>query len=241
MALEITKTFVVKAAPAAVWAFLIDVRRAAGCMPGAAITDRLDDRTYAGTMKVKVGPVTASYKGKIVFERLDEAAHTAEIVATGQDVRGKGGADMRMTGSLKDIGNGETEVTALSRVNITGILAQMGRGMIQDVSDQLFQMFSQRMCAELETVPQAAQAAAPPPPAPRRRSTSARWASRWPGAPPPVPCSAPCSGSWCWRLVVSCTCSCAESREGGLDDSTRVRLSRARHARGGGGVARTVP
>lgn len=166
MALEITKTFVVKAAPAAVWAFLIDVPRAAGCMPGAAITDRLDDRTYAGTMKVKVGPVTASYKGKIAFERLDEAAHTAEIVATGQDVRGKGGADMRMTGSLKDIGNGETEVTAVSRVNITGILAQMGRGMIQDVSDQLFQMFSQRMRAELETVPQAAQAAAPPPPAP---------------------------------------------------------------------------
>ena len=166
MALEINKTFIVRAAPAEVWAFLLDVPRAARCMPGAAIGERLDDRTYAGTMTVKVGPVTANYKGKLVFERLDDAARTAEIVATGQDVRGKGGADMRMTGSVREVAPGETEVTAVSRVNISGILAQMGRGMIQDVSEQLFQMFSQRMSAELE---QAAAPAASPtaPEAPR--------------------------------------------------------------------------
>ena len=169
MALEINKTFIVRAAPAEVWAFLLDVPRAARCMPGAAIGERLDDRTYAGTMTVKVGPVTANYKGKLVFERLDEAARTAEIVATGQDVRGKGGADMRMTGSLREVAPGETEVTAVSRVNISGILAQMGRGMIQDVSEQLFQMFSQRMRAELEQAAPAASPTAPeaprPPPA----------------------------------------------------------------------------
>ena len=166
MALEINKTFIVRAAPAEVWAFLLDVPRAARCMPGAAIGERLDDRTYAGTMTVKVGPITANYKGKLVFERLDDAARTAEIVATGQDVRGKGGADMRMTGSVREVAPGETEVTAVSRVNISGILAQMGRGMIQDVSEQLFQMFSQRMSAELE---QAAAPAASPtaPEAPR--------------------------------------------------------------------------
>src|SRR5215813_10837890 len=163
MALEINKTFIVRATPAEVWAFLLDVPRAAGCMPGAAIGERLDDRTYAGTMTVKVGPITANYKGKLVFERLDEAARTAEIVATGQDVKGKGGADMRMTGSLREVAPGETEVTAVSRVNISGILAQMGRGMIQDVSEQLFQMFSQRMRTELEQAP--APGASPPPPA----------------------------------------------------------------------------
>jgi len=169
MALEINKTFIVRAAPAEVWAFLLDVPRAARCMPGAAIGERLDDRTYAGTMTVKVGPVTANYKGKLVFERLDDAARTAEIVATGQDVRGKGGADMRMTGSLREVAPGETEVTAVSRVNISGILAQMGRGMIQDVSEQLFQMFSQRMRAELEQAAPAVSPTAPaaplPPPA----------------------------------------------------------------------------
>jgi carbon monoxide dehydrogenase subunit G len=176
MALEISKTFTVKATPAEVWAFLLDVPRAAGCMPGAAIGERLDDRTYAGTMTVKVGPITANYKGKLVFERLDEAARTAEIVATGQETRGKGGADMRMTGSVREVAPGETEVTAVSRVNISGILAQMGRGMIQDVSDQLFQMFSQRMRAELEQAapattvspsvsPAGPEAPPPPPPA----------------------------------------------------------------------------
>jgi carbon monoxide dehydrogenase subunit G len=159
MAIEIVKTFVVKAPPASVWSFLTDPQRVARCMPGAAITDRIDDKTYAGTMAVKVGPVSTSYKGKIVFERVDASAHTAEIVATGQDVRGRGGADLRLTSSIKEVAPGETEVTAASKVNITGILAQMGRGMVQDVSDQLFQTFSQRMRAELEP---AAPAVAPP-------------------------------------------------------------------------------
>ena len=161
MALEITKKFVVKAPPAAVWEFLIDVHRVAKCLPGAAIGDQLDDKTYAGTMTVKVGPVSTSYKGKVVFERLDAAARTAEITGTGQDVKGRGGADLRMTSSLREVSPGETEVTAISKVNITGILAQMGRGMIQDVSDQMFQIFSQRMRAELESANPAA--VAPPP------------------------------------------------------------------------------
>ncbi len=160
MAIEITKRFLVKAPPAAVWGFLTDPQRVAHCMPGAAITDRIDEKTFAGTMAVKVGPVSTSYKGKVVFERLDEGTRTAEIVATGQDVRGRGGADLRLTSSIKEVSPGETEVTAASKVNITGILAQMGRGMVQDVSDHLFQVFSQRMRAELET------AAAAPAPAP---------------------------------------------------------------------------
>jgi uncharacterized protein len=152
MPFEITKTFVVKALPAEVWAFLVDPQRVARCMPGAAITDKLAENTYAGTMTVKVGPVQASYRGKVVFERLDAASRTAEIVATGQDVRGKGGADLRLRSRLAERGAGETEVTAVSEVNVTGILAQMGRGMVEDVGDQMFQIFSQRMRKELEGV-----------------------------------------------------------------------------------------
>ena len=151
MALEIAKTFVVKAAPEAVWSFLVDLPRVARCLPGAAIGERLDERTSTGTMTIKVGPVSSTYKGKVVFERLDAAARTAELVATGQDVRGKGGADLRLTSSVKALPGGETEVTAVSLVNVTGILAQMGRGMIQDVSDEMFQIFSERMRAELES------------------------------------------------------------------------------------------
>src|SRR5438552_5149443 len=162
MAFEIAKTFTVKAAPASVWEFLTDPQRVVRCLPGAAITDRIDEKTWAGTMTVKVGPVSSSYKGKVVFEKLDPASRSAEIVATGQDVRGKGGADLRLTSTLKQEGPGQTEVTTVSRVNITGILAQMGRGMIQDVSDQMFQVFSERMRTELES--------AAPPPSPKQEA-----------------------------------------------------------------------
>jgi len=181
MAIEIVKTFVVKAPQEAVWGFLTDPQRVARCMPGAAITDRIDEKTFAGTMAVKVGPVSTSYKGKVVFERLDASAHTAEIVATGQDVRGRGGADLRLTSSIKEVAPGQTEVTAASKVNITGILAQMGRGMVQDVSDHLFQTFSQRMRAELEP---AAQAAAP-------ASAAASTAAALPTPAVPAPAAAP--------------------------------------------------
>ena len=162
--MQITKTFVVRVAPAAVWAFLTDPHRVAGCLPGAAVTGQVDERTYAGTITVKVGPVSASYRGQVRFERLDAGGRTAEIVASGQDIRGKGGADMRMTSRLVERTLGATEVTVVSEVNVTGILAQMGRGMIQDVSDQMFEQFTAAMAAALESAgpgPAAPSAGAP--------------------------------------------------------------------------------
>ncbi|HYU15223.1 MAG TPA: SRPBCC family protein, partial [Candidatus Acidoferrum sp.] len=150
MAFEVVKTFVVLAPLDRVWQFLVDPHKVASCLPGAAITGQVDDKTFSGTMTVKVGPVTTSYKGKVVFQKLDAASRSAEVVASGQDVKGKGGASMTMTSTLKEVGPGETEVTATSNLTITGLLAQMGRGMIQDVSDELFQVFSQRVKSELE-------------------------------------------------------------------------------------------
>lgn len=150
MAIPIEKSFVVKAPADRVWEFLTDPYRVAKCLPGAAITEQLDDQTYAGTMTVKVGPVSANYKGQVRFERLDSDARVAELTGRGLDVRGKGGADMRMTSRLVERGPGETEVMVTSEVSVTGILAQFGRGMIQDVSDQMFEKFTEGMRAELE-------------------------------------------------------------------------------------------
>jgi carbon monoxide dehydrogenase subunit G len=161
MGFEIVKTFVVRSPPEQVWSFLTDPEKVARCLPGAAITGKIDDRTWQGTMTVKVGPVSSSYKGKVAFEKLDTASRTAEIVAQGQDVRGRGGADLRLTSTLVQKAPGETEITTTSRVNITGILAQMGRGMVQDVSDQMFQVFSQRLRAELESAAPPAASSAP--------------------------------------------------------------------------------
>ena len=109
--MEITKTFVVKAPADAVWDFLIDPHRVARCLPGAAITEQVDEQTYAGTMTVKVGPVTASYRGKMRFERLDAAARRGRDRRHRPGDRGKGGADMRMTSRVVERAPGETEVT----------------------------------------------------------------------------------------------------------------------------------
>src|SRR2546428_8538045 len=130
MAIEIVKKFVINAPPAAVWGFLTDPQRVAHCMPGAAITDRIDEKTFAGTMAVKVGPVSTSYKGKVIFERLDASARTAEIVAPGQDVRGRGGADMPVTRTIKEIAPGPTQVNAGSQADITRLLAPTGPGLM---------------------------------------------------------------------------------------------------------------
>ena len=161
MGLQIEKSFVVNAPHPAVWEFLTDPYKVGRCLPGAAITEKLDDGSYAGTITVKVGPVTANYRGKMRFERLDAAAGEADIVASGQETRGKGGADMRMTSRVVERAPGETEVTVVSAVNVVGVLAQLGGRMIQDVSDQLFQKFTECMRRQLE----APASAAPPAPA----------------------------------------------------------------------------
>ena len=148
--MKITKTFVVQASPDATWQFLTGPARVAQCLPGAAITGQIDERTHAGTVTMKVGPVTASFKGTLRFERIDTATRTAEIVASGQDTRGKGGADMRMVSTLVEKSPGQTEVTIDSDVKIIGTLAQFGRGIIQDVSDQIFDRFVAAVRAQLE-------------------------------------------------------------------------------------------
>ena len=160
MSIPIEKSFVINAAREEVWAFLTDPSRVAGCLPGAAITGQVDEQTHAGTIAVKVGPVSARYKGTVRFERLDQEEGVAEIAAAGQDVRGKGGADMRMTSRIVARGPSETEVTVASTVNVTGILAQFGRGMIQDLSDQMFQQFTAAMRDALETAPAGAESPA---------------------------------------------------------------------------------
>jgi carbon monoxide dehydrogenase subunit G len=177
--MRVEKKFTVSANPDTVWVFLTDPHKVAGCLPGAAITGQTDDRSYTGTITVKVGPVATSYRGQVRFERLDPATRTAEIVASGQDVKGKGGADMKMTSRIVDLGGGQSEVTVEQEISVTGILAQMGRGMINDVGDQMFDRFTTAMRAQL--------AATAPVADPAGAVLSDAPASTSPGPPAPAP------------------------------------------------------
>ena len=150
MAVAIEQRFVLDASRDLVWSLLTDPSRIVGCLPGAALTSRLDDRTYEGTITVKVGLVTASYKGRIRFERLDAVAGETELFGQGQEVKGKGSAEMRMRCHLQTASPGKTAVLVHSELTLTGLLAQFGRGMIQEVSDRMLQQFTTQMRSVLE-------------------------------------------------------------------------------------------
>ena len=150
MAVRIEKTFQVKDPIDKVWRFLSDPRNVAGCVPGAQITEAVDDRTFKGSVSVKVGPSVTNYKGDVHFERLDAAAHEMELVGKGQDVKGRGSASMKMTGRLRSLPDGSTEVATVAEVNVVGILAQFGGRMIHDVSDIMFGEFTKRFEQQLQ-------------------------------------------------------------------------------------------
>lgn len=164
MGLRFDHVFVVKAPPDRVWSYLTDPYRVAPALPGATVTEKVDERTYKGTITVKVGPVSARYRGTARFESLDPATRTVQMVGSAQDIAGRGGADLKMSSRLVERAPGETEVSVVSEVNVTGILAQFGRGMIQDVSNEMFQKFTEAVRAELEQ--EAAAVAVAPVPAP---------------------------------------------------------------------------
>ena len=150
MAIEIEKTFQVKEPIEQVWSLLSDPRRVATCVPGAKVTEQVDEKTYKGTISVKVGPSATDYKGELEIVRLDPKNYEMEILGKGQDVRGRGSASMKMTSKLRSLEDGGTEVTSLSEVNVVGILAQMGSRVISEVSNIMFQQFTKNFQAQLQ-------------------------------------------------------------------------------------------
>jgi len=143
------QTFELDAPVDLVWAYLIDPYLIVGCLPGAAITGRVDARTYTGTMSVKLGLVTAAYAGKVTFERVDPVRYETEVIGTGQDGKGKGGASMRLVSRLRPAGR-KTLVSIMSDVHLTGIFAQMGRGIIQSVAQQMIRQFANQFTTKLD-------------------------------------------------------------------------------------------
>jgi hypothetical protein len=161
MAITIRETFTVRAPVDAVWQFVTDPEKVVTCMPGAELQEVVDERTFLGNVKVKVGAITASYKGRVRFTEVDAGGHTLQMVAEGRDTSG-GTAKGTMLGRLRSLPDGRTEVVAEASIDLTGRIMQVGRGMIQGVSQQLFQQFAASTKARLE----AAQAGAAAPSVP---------------------------------------------------------------------------
>jgi uncharacterized protein len=137
--MELTNDFRVNVPVDEAWAVLTDVERIAPCMPGAQLTEVEGDE-YRGNVKVKVGPITAQYKGTARFVEKDDVAHRAVLEATGRDTRGQGNASATVTATLTADGTGTT-VTVVTDLTVTGKVAQFGRGVLADVSSKLVGQF----------------------------------------------------------------------------------------------------
>jgi hypothetical protein len=140
MAITIKETFTVEAPIERVWQFVMDPEMVVTCMPGAELEEVLDGKTFLGKVSVKVGAITTSYSGKVTFTLVDAEGHNVEMTAEGTETGG-GTAKGTMSSRLQTLDSGETEVVIESTVDLTGRIMQVGRGMIQGVSHQLFLQF----------------------------------------------------------------------------------------------------
>ena len=164
--MELSNDFRVGVPVAEAWKVLTDVERIAPLLPGAQLQE-VDGDQYKGTVKVKVGPITAQYKGTARFAEMDEAAGRVVLAASGRDARGQGNADATITALLEPDGD-STKVTVLTDLTVTGKVAQFGRGVLADISAKLLGQFAAALEADLareqgEEAPQSAEPAIEPP------------------------------------------------------------------------------
>lgn len=140
MKTKIVKEFEIDQPIDKVWVSLADPTDVVTCVPGASITDKVDDMNYKGEVVTKFGPIKAKYNGIIEIVELNEDDKTMILQGKGLDSKGKGSADMLMNGKLTEV-DGKTKVVFEMDITIIGMLAQFGSRLINDVSDQLIGQF----------------------------------------------------------------------------------------------------
>jgi carbon monoxide dehydrogenase subunit G len=183
--MELTNDFRVSAAPPKAWEVLTDVERIAPMLPGAQLQE-IEGDEFRGVVKVKVGPITAQYKGTAAFEERNEAEGRVVLKATGRDTRGQGNASATITATLVPDGEG-TKVTVVTDLTVTGKVAQFGRGVLADVSSKLIGQFVDALEADLEKGDAPVEAVAPAAAAePETAATVPAPADRAPADPTPA-------------------------------------------------------
>ncbi|HZB07575.1 MAG TPA: SRPBCC family protein [Rubrobacter sp.] len=157
--MKINNEFTVGAPIQQAWDTMLNLERIAPCLPGAAIQEEKDEGGYDGTMKVKIGPITANYKGTVKFEEVDEDNHRAVLQATGRDARGQGTASATIISTLQEESEG-TKVSVETDMKLTGRAAQFGRGIAQDVATKMLDQFASCLEEEITGGPEEGAAAA---------------------------------------------------------------------------------
>jgi carbon monoxide dehydrogenase subunit G len=168
---EFDNSFEVPLPPAEAWAVLMDIRRIAPCMPGAELTEVVDERNYKGRVSVRLGPVALTFAGLVTFEEIDNANHSARIKAQGADAKGRGGANASSSFKIEPAGTG-SKVLVHTDLMLSGSVAQYGRGvgLIQTTAAQIMNQFAANLKTQIAgqgaaTQASASASASAPPPA----------------------------------------------------------------------------
>ena len=145
MAMEMDHSFTVPVPPDRAWDVLLDVQRIAPCMPGASVED-FDGEVVTGRIKVKVGPVSLTYRGTAKFTERDPEAKVIVLEASGKETRGAGTASATVRAMLEPESGGEaTKASMHTTMNVTGRPAQFGRGVMVEVGSKLVEQFAQNL------------------------------------------------------------------------------------------------
>jgi carbon monoxide dehydrogenase subunit G len=152
MAFKIEERFEVKAPVERVWQYLIDPKRVVHCLPGAELLEQQDEHTFLGAIKVKVGPLSMSYKGQAKFTEINEETHQVRMVGDAREVGGSGSTKVSMLSTVTPSATGGSEVLVSADIDLVGKIVQFGRGMIEEVSRQMFRQFSTCVKQQLEVV-----------------------------------------------------------------------------------------
>src|ERR687897_1452047 len=151
--MQLENEFTVPASIDQAWAVLLDVPRVAPCLPGATVEEgQGEEGEYKGQMKIKIGPITASYKGTVKIQEADEAAHRVAMRAQAKDARGQGTAAATITSTMEEVADG-TKISVVTDMRVTGPAAQFGRGVMQDVSAKLMTRFADCLAQQMQESP----------------------------------------------------------------------------------------
>jgi carbon monoxide dehydrogenase subunit G len=139
---ELNESYPVAASANAAWKFLQDIRGVASCMPGAEITEQIDDTHFKGMVKIKVGPAVAAFKGDIEVQGIDTENKELKLLGKGADTKGTSSASMLLTASVRETANGQCELVGHSKVTVNGKMASFGGRMMDSISQRILQQFA---------------------------------------------------------------------------------------------------
>jgi uncharacterized protein len=158
----LAKAFPLPAPADATWGLLQQVERVAGCMPGATITQRVDDRHYKGTVALKFGPASLTFRGEVEILELEPASRTLRLIGKGTDTTGGSGASMDLTARVEPLDTTSSTLVGHSEVALNGKAATFGGRMAESIAEQVLNQFAANFTVELQSRQASAASAAAP-------------------------------------------------------------------------------